>query len=217
MRGALTKALVLGTLGLGTAAAVAIAAPTSTVAPSISGTPSFGSVLTCNQGTWSPDAVSFDYSWTYSGGGPTIATGQTLKVPDTLIGYAIVCVVTAHDAQGATTSATSPAVTIGNGVSTVRITRAKVKKSLVTFTAVGGPAPALVRTTGGKPYAVLDRRVNKTTVLQVGSLSTIRARSGKFTISGHDSPGRHTYIVRFIPAPGSGFGESDATRTLRVK
>ena len=99
----------------------------------------------------------------------------------------------------------------------MRITKATVEKSKVTFTAVAGPGAALAKTAAGFPYAVLDRQVNKTTVVQLGAHSTIRKRSGTFTISGYDSPGRHLYIVRFVPSAGTGYTETDATRTLRVK
>jgi hypothetical protein len=217
MRGPISKALALSVLGLSAAAGIAIGAPASTGAPSISGHPNFDSVLTCNEGSWSADAVTFDYAWTYSGGGPTIGTGPTLRVPRTVTGYAIVCDVTAHDTQGQTTSATSPAVTIGPGISTVRITKAAVNKGAVTFTAVAGPSAALAKTPNGPPYVVLDRRLNKTTVEQLGDLKVIHGRSGKFTISGRDTRGRHVYLVRFVPSAGTGYTEADATRTLRVK
>jgi hypothetical protein len=213
----MARMLATLTVGLGVFATAALSAPTPSKPPSISGKPNFDSVLTCNQGTWSADAVSFDYAWTYSGGGPTFGTGRKLDVPQTVLDYAIVCVVTAHDAQGQTTSATSNAVTIGPGVSSVRITKATVKKGRVTFSGVASPGPALARSKSGSPAVVLDRRLTKNTVVQISSLQVVHNRKGKFTVGGHDTRGRHTYILIFIPAASSGFSESKATRRLRVK
>jgi hypothetical protein len=195
---------------------VAASAPVPGTPPSISGHPNFTSVLTCSKGTWSPDAVSFDYTWSYSGG-PTVATGPTLKVPEDLIGYAIVCVVTAHDAQGATTSATSSGVTIAPGIPTVKITNATVKKGLITLSGVVGPAAALVKGPDGGAVVVLDRRLNSTTLEQLAGPQIVRGRAGLFTISAHDARGRHSYVLLFNTAPGTGYAaQISATRTLRV-
>jgi hypothetical protein len=212
----MTKALALGAALSGLFVAIAASAPMPGKPPSISGRPNFAQTLTCDKGAWSADAVSFDYAWTYAGGGPTFGTGAKLRVPKTVTGYAIVCVVTAHDAQGQTTSATSAGVTIGVGIPMVRITKATVKKSLVTLSGVVGPPAALVKGPAGGAVIVLDRRINKTTVTQLAGPLVVRGR-GRFTISGHDSRGRHTYVLLFGPAPGTGYGaQTAANRTLRV-
>jgi hypothetical protein len=217
MRGTIARTLLLGTIISGVWTAVALSAPTSLKPPTISGSPTYTSVLTCHKGTWSPGAVSFDYTWVFSGGGPTIVTGPQLRVRRDITGYVIACVVTAHDAQGQTTSATSGAVTTGPGISTVKITRATAKKGRITISGVAGPTAALARAFGEKPYVVLDQRLTKTTVQQLGSLKVVTSRQGRFTLSAPDSRGRHTFVVNFVPTGGSSFNESSATRRLNVK
>jgi hypothetical protein len=217
MRGAIIRASLLAAVAAGLFATAATSAPVPAKPPSISGHPNFTSVLTCNRGTWSPDAVSFDFAWLYVSGGPTIATGPTLHVPDTLIDYAIECDVTAHDAQGQTTSATSPGVTIMPAIPKVQITKATVsKRGVVTLQGVVGPSRALAKSAAGGAVVVLDRRINKTTVTQLAGPLTVRGR-GKFKISGHDTRGRHTYVLLFNSAPGSGYAaQTTVNRILRV-
>jgi hypothetical protein len=217
MRGVIARAVILGAIVSVVFAAAAISAPVPGKAPSISGKPNFNSTLTCNTGTWSPDAVSFSYQWTYTGGGPMIAATQELRVPRTVIDFNILCVVTAHDAQGQMTSASSPGVVIGPGIATLKITSAKVTKSLVTISAIGGPGPALERGPSGAAYVVLDRVLGKNHFLQLAGPKIVTSRKGKFTISAHDSRGRHTYVLLFVPPPSTSYTETSATRKLTVK
>lgn len=218
MRGPTARALILGAIVSLVFAAAAISAPVPGKAPSISGQPNFNSTLTCNTGSWSADAVSFSYQWTYSGAGPVIATTQKLRVPKTVIDYNILCVVTAHDAQGQMTSANSPGVVIGPGVATLKITSAKVKKGLVTISGVAGPSLALKRTASvGAPDVVLDRVLTKHELLQLAGPKIVTSRQGKFTISAHDSRGHHTYVVLFDPVASTSFAATTTTRKLTVK
>ncbi|MGZ4178846.1 MAG: hypothetical protein ACXVUX_21760, partial [Solirubrobacteraceae bacterium] len=114
MRRALLGSLLLAAAVTGVVVAVAIAAPVASRPPTISGRPAYEQTLTCSRGTWSADAVSFSYAWAITGGS-TIATGQTLKVPASAIDYDVVCIVTARDAQGATTPASSSQVLVAPG------------------------------------------------------------------------------------------------------
>jgi hypothetical protein len=200
------------------AAAVAIAAPVASKAPTISGKPNFGQTLTCNTGTWSADAVSFSYAWAISGGS-NIASGQTLKVPASAVGYNVVCIVTAKDAQGKPTPASSTQVLIGAGIATVKITKASAKNGVVTISGFVGPAAARKKGPNGSSTVVLDRELSS--VINVQQISNgpkiVRSKNGSFTISGHDVTGTHTYIVNFDPSIGSGYGPARATRTLTVR
>jgi hypothetical protein len=198
-------------------AAVALGAPVSVKAPSISGKPNYNQTLICNNGTWSGGAVSFDYSWVYTSGGPTITTGPMLHVRQTLIDYAIACVVTAHDAQGQTTTVQSSGVTIAPGIASLRITQATAIHGKVTISGVAGPSAALARSAAGEPYVVLDRYQSKTVLLQLGNLKVITSRRGHFKLTARDSPGRHTYVVEFDPVASSGFNPASASRKLTVK
>lgn len=200
------------------AAAVAIAAPVAGKAPTISGKPNFAQKLTCNKGTWSADAVSFSYAWAISGGS-TFATGQTLKVPASAVGFDVVCIVTAMDAQGNATPASSSQVLIGQGIATVRITTAVANHGAVTISGFVGPRAALKKGPNGSATVVLDRELtSKIDVQQISNgPKIVRATNGAFTISGHDVKGMHTYIVNFDPSIGSGYAPARATRKLTVR
>ena len=209
---ALPAAAAIGAL----AAAVALAAPTAGKPPTISGKPAYQQTLTCDKGTWSANAVSFSYAWAISGGS-TIATGQTLKVPASAIGYDLVCIVTARDAQGHETPASSTQVLVAPGISSVKITGASVTNGVVTISGIVGPAAARAKGPSGWSTVVLDRELtSKINVQQIAAPKTVKTKNGSFTISGHDVKGRHTYVINFAPSEGSNFAPAGATRKLTV-
>jgi hypothetical protein len=95
-------------------AAQANYAPTSTGAPGISGTTQVGQTLTASTGSWSYQSTpTYTYQWLRcdSGGNNCTtlngSTATTYKVGNDDITHTLRVVVTAHNAQGAT-SATSP-------------------------------------------------------------------------------------------------------------
>jgi hypothetical protein len=209
-------ALLLGAAGSVAFAAVALSAPVASKAPTISGKPVYDSVLTCNKGTWSSDAVSFDYSWTYTGGGPTFATGKTWHVDDKRLGYQIDCEVVAHDAHGATTPAFSNPVLLGSAPATVKITKVELSHATITISARAGPPKALRGKYGYKPYVTLDRELHGLhNLLQLAGPQTI-GKSGRFKITGHDSPGKHTYVIQFVPPQSVPYLYAIATRTVKL-
>jgi hypothetical protein len=209
---ALSAIAALGAIGV----AVAIAAPVAGKPPTISGKPAYQQTLTCNKGTWSADAVSFSYAWAISGGS-TIATGPTLKLPASAIDYNVVCIVTARDAQGQTTPASSAQVLIAPGISTVKITRATGKNGVVSISGFVGPATARERGPNGWSMVVLDRVLTSVQdVQQIAGPKIVRSKNGSFTISGHDTKGKHTYVINYDPSEGSGFAPGRAIRTLTV-
>lgn len=217
MHGKLFKSLLAAGVVSAVGAAVAIAAPVASKPPTISGKPNLGQTLTCNKGTWSPDAVSFTYAWAISGGS-TFATGQTLKVPNTTIDYDVFCIVTAKDAQGNATPASSAQVQIGEGIPTVKITKASVKNGLVTISGIVGPAAARKKGPDGASTVVLDRELtSKNDLQQISEPKIVRSKDGSFTISGHDVKGKHTYVVEYDPSEGSGYTQGSATRKLTVR
>lgn len=55
-------------------------APTSSAAPSITGTPTVGSTLTASPGTWSTNDLEFGYQWTRDGSDIPAATAPTYKL-----------------------------------------------------------------------------------------------------------------------------------------
>jgi hypothetical protein len=215
MRRTALGSLLLAAAVTGVVVAAAIAAPVSSRPPTISGKSAYEQTLTCNKGTWSADTVSFGYSWAISGGS-TIGSGPTLKVPASAIDYDVVCIVTARDAQGATTPASSSQVLVAPGICTVKITKASVSTGVVTISGFVGPADARKRGPEGWSSIVLDRLISGQQYEQLAGPKIVRSRDGAFAISGHDTRGRHTYAINYEPSVGSGFAPGKATRKLTV-
>jgi hypothetical protein len=89
-----------------------IEAPSNTVPPSISGTPTVGETLTCDNGTWSGGTPqTYSYEWLRDDspiGGETSSTYQPVQAD---VGHAIKCRVTAQNLEG-NANATSAAVQV---------------------------------------------------------------------------------------------------------
>jgi hypothetical protein len=84
-------------------------APTNTVLPAITGTPTSGQTLSVSDGTWTGDApIVYAYQWKADGTTISGATISTYTLTDTEIGKVITCTVTATNAAGSA-SATSDA------------------------------------------------------------------------------------------------------------
>ena len=69
-------------------------------APSISGTPDEGDVLTCSPGTWSEPGADFDYFWARGGEGILDAAGPEYRIQYDDVGYPITCRAFASTAGG---------------------------------------------------------------------------------------------------------------------
>jgi hypothetical protein len=98
----------LGTYG----EALATDVPVNVVAPTVTGTVVQGTELACSAGIWSQIPFSFTYQWQRDGVDIGGATSQTYTTGGSDHGKAIGCVVTAHNAFGAS-SATASSNTIG--------------------------------------------------------------------------------------------------------
>ena len=85
--------------------------PVLSAGPTITGTPTVGSTLTCSQGTWFNSPTSYAYQWLRDGANIAGATASTYVVVAGDLGHAISCKVTATNAFGST-PATSNAVLI---------------------------------------------------------------------------------------------------------
>ena len=115
------------------APATSAAAPKNTAAPTITGTPKAGQVLTANPGSWSGNPTSFTYQWqrcdadVASCSNVTGATSRTYTATSADVGYRLRVRVTAHNAKGSATATSAitavvqPAVRITNGRPTLRI------------------------------------------------------------------------------------------------
>jgi hypothetical protein len=210
LTGAAVSAVFVGT---------ALSAPSAVKPPTISGTPAFTSTLTCNNGSWSPDAASFSYAWFYASGGAHIADGRTWRVDQTHLGVAVICRVTATDAQGATTTADSAPVTTVGGTPVVRITKVITRPhGSVTFT--GAVSPSLAAAPGplGSAGIVVYRELKgPDDLLQIHQSGNRVSRSGKWTIKGTDTAGRHTYKFQFEAGSPQLWQIVHITRTVTIK
>lgn len=81
-------------------------------APSISGTPAVGSLLTANPGTWSQSGVTFAYQWTANGVPIAGATSQTFTPTAAEDGKFVAVQVTGSKAGYVSATASSPSVRI---------------------------------------------------------------------------------------------------------
>lgn len=175
--------------GLVTAPAIALAAPTSSKSPSVTGKAVYGQTVRCDRGDFSADAVSFSYRW--GDAFLTHARGPAWKI-DTL-DDGVACFVTATDAVGATTTTQSEFFTIEPATPRLALT--------------GRPArPGFFKITGRiTPVAAARDNSRRTLNLVVYNgirqltLGTHRPRrDGTFTLTAKDRPGTHNYEVAFI-------------------
>src|SRR5262245_20771699 len=101
-----------------TAVVVAQAGPPNTAPPTISGTPTVGSTLKANPGTWPGSSITFAYQWRQcdaSGANSntiTGATGNTYVIASGDVGHTIRVAVTGTDATGPNTVTSAPTATV---------------------------------------------------------------------------------------------------------
>ncbi|WP_241980785.1 S8 family serine peptidase [Cryobacterium sp. Hh11] len=84
----------------------------NTVAPSISGTPEIGSVLTADPGQWTTAGLTFGFQWQSDGVDIAGATSATFKPTAALAGTTLTVLVTASVPDGASATATSAGVVL---------------------------------------------------------------------------------------------------------
>jgi len=94
-----------------TTATVLPAAPVNTILPAITGTATYGQVLTCSTGTWSNSPTSYTYQWQHGTTDISGATTSTYTLDGSYVGETIRCVVIAVNAGGSSIGAISAATT----------------------------------------------------------------------------------------------------------
>ena len=105
-----------------TAVVVAKAGPPNTAPPTISGTTTVGSTLTASPGTWTGSGITFTYQWRQcdasgSNCNPISgATATTYVIPSGDVGHTLKVAVTATDATGPNTVASSATAVVTAGV-----------------------------------------------------------------------------------------------------
>ena len=122
--GSTVSCVVTATNAYGSAAASsngisAVAAPSNSVAPALSGTPYVGQTLTTTNGTWT-GSPTFTYQWLRDGVGISGATAQSYALVSADAPHSVSCVVTANNVGGsATANSNALAVTVAPPVNTV--------------------------------------------------------------------------------------------------
>lgn len=89
---------------------VAVATPTLTTAPVLTGSAVVGGTLSCSQGAWGNSPTSYTYQWLRNGIVISGATGTSYTLPASAAGTTISCRVTATNASGNAFSSPSIAV-----------------------------------------------------------------------------------------------------------
>ncbi|MDJ0337663.1 S8 family serine peptidase [Cryobacterium sp. PH31-O1] len=87
-------------------------APVNTVAPSISGTPEIGSILTADPGQWNTEGLAFGYQWQSDGADIAGATAAQFTPTKALAGTTLSVVVTASVSGGPSATAMSNGVVV---------------------------------------------------------------------------------------------------------
>ena len=89
--------------------------PSVVTAPSISGTATIGSTLTCSTGTWN-GGPTFTYQWLRTGVAISGATSSTYVITGSDVGNSITCRVTGSNSAGSSQSVSNSIVIIGSPV-----------------------------------------------------------------------------------------------------
>jgi hypothetical protein len=84
-------------------------APVNITAPIVTGNAAQPALLTCTQGVWSSDAISFVYQWASGGVNIDGADSGYYETTASDVGNLVTCTVTAANSYGST-SATSNAI-----------------------------------------------------------------------------------------------------------
>lgn len=90
-------------------------APANTLAPAVTGAAIVGSVLSCTQGTWVNNPLSYAYQWKRDGAAISGATSNSYTLVSADNGHVIICAVTATNTGGSATANSNP-MTPGSSV-----------------------------------------------------------------------------------------------------
>jgi hypothetical protein len=149
-----------------TAVVAAQAGPPNTAPPTISGTTTVGSTLTANPGTWTGSSITFTYQWRQcdssgSNCNPISgATGTTYVIASGDVGHTLKVAVTATDATGPNTVASS-ATSVVTAAPTAPVTGCPNDKSTapINVSEVSQPARLLIDKQESRP-SVITRRTS---------------------------------------------------------
>ncbi|MBG6213034.1 MAG: S8 family serine peptidase [Cryobacterium sp.] len=181
-------------------------APMNAVAPSVSGTPEIGHVLTADPGQWNTEGLAFGYQWQSDGVDIAGATASTFTPRAALAGTTLTVVVTASKVGLPSASATSAGVVVKYAAK-VRVTlnhRAVFSSSRVTVsvtvTSKGTVGDTATVTVDKRRFTVkLDAKGHGSVTLPQlgrGLYRVVGHYAGNDTVAAATSPARSLLIVR---------------------
>ena len=164
-----------------------LAPPSNTVAPTVSGSATVGSTLTCGNGTWEMDRQeqkwfnapeSFSYSW-LKDGSATPGTASTL----TASAGVYTCLVTATNEAGTNTVASSNSVTVTNGATTtVAPTTVPAATTVPTATTVASTNGSTTNTAATSNTVAPTKSTKRTTATTVAVTASTAAAATTTTV-----------------------------------
>jgi hypothetical protein len=217
-----TLSMLLGPALAADAAPLSVSKPLNSLAPTLTGTPTVGSTLSCSQGTWTNSPTSFSYTWLRSGTAIAGQTGSSYVVQSADKGTSLSCQVTAANSDGQYTISGLPSgsyrvafypeeggnylVQYFNGKSAegeanpVSVTAGSETSGINAAVAPGGEITGRVTGAGGTPLMNVEASAHSTTGGYGGEAYT--NANGEYTIAGLPSG---SYTVVFSPANESGY------------
>ena len=177
-------------------ASVAGNAPVNTVAPSVTGTATFGQTLSTTDGTWTGvPTPTFTYQWQRSSSNIGGATSSTYVLVAADVGNTVRCVVTATNAVAAVSANSNSTATVAATVPDAPTIGTATATSSSTATVVY-TAPA---NTGGSVITSYTATSSPSGI--TGTLS--QAGSGTITVSGLTGNTSYTFTVTATNAAGT--------------
>jgi len=183
----------------------AVITPVNTAAPTISGTTTFGQLLTTTDGTWSNSPTSYAYQWSrastsggsYSNISGAISSTYTLVAAD--VGQYLKATVTATNASGSATSTS--------------VATAQIAKATPTFSSWTN----VTKTYGDANYTVTAPTVTGslagTFSFSSGTTSVISISGTTFTVAGG---GSSIITATFTPTDTANYNTATTTNTVTV-
>ena len=181
-------------------------APVNTVAPSVSGTPEIGSLLTADPGQWNTEGLAFGYRWQSDGVDIAGANSASFTPTAALAGTTLTVVVTASVSGGPSATATSAGVVV-KYAATVAVSlnhrvvffSSRVTAS-VTVTSMGEVGDTATVTVDKRRFTVaLDANGHGSVMLPKlgrGLYKVVGHYGGTDTVAAADSPPRSLLVVR---------------------
>lgn len=179
--------------------------PVSTGAPAITGSPVVGAELACDDGAWSGEPTSYAHGWWRDGVALDGATTPTYVVTAADAGTRLSCVVTATNAAGTGTPATSPPVAVPGGEPEPEPAPVTTCRGTPSVTIVGGDRVAhdpYVQLTIRAPEGAREVVISNDGFRHADRKSLVESCTYAWTLSGGAARRPKVVSVRFPGVPG---------------